>query len=212
MRCDHEVGAQVYIALNLVNGKKYIGVTSHKRLQRRVNEHFSIAKKGFPYVFCKAIRKYGRENFTFTTVRTFSNCDAALAEEIRLIKVLKPEYNLTLGGQGNFGHIVTDAQKKRLVEVHTGNKYRVGMTHTDEVKELLSKLATKQGNFKKFGHLGPLSVRRKVRCLADGKEFLSIVETARFYGVSKSHLNMHLLKYKGHNSVRGMIFEFVGEE
>jgi len=94
----------VYMATNIANGKRYIGYTS-VGLQRRRAAHLGKAYRQEPGCpkFHNAIRKYGREAFAWKVVATFGSRLMAMAEEIRLIKKLNPEYNLTIGGEGNGG-------------------------------------------------------------------------------------------------------------
>ena len=58
---------KVYLITNLINNKKYIGVTT-KTLKRRFRQHHSQCKKRYKGVLHHAINKYGIENFKIETV------------------------------------------------------------------------------------------------------------------------------------------------
>lgn len=94
----------VYQVTNISNGFRYIGYTS-VGMQRRRIAHMNKAKSresGCPK-FHNALRKYGRDAFVWTVIAIFKNRSEALAEEIRLIAEFRPEYNLSLGGEGVVG-------------------------------------------------------------------------------------------------------------
>lgn len=109
----------VYQAVNNRNGKFYIGVTSCGILKRK-REHFCAAfteQSSLP--FHRALRKYGKEGFTFVTLCEFDSYCEALEKEVELIASLKPAYNLTSGGEGALGYKhtpeVIEAMAKRMI-------------------------------------------------------------------------------------------------
>ncbi len=90
----------VYKATNLINGKFYIGVTS-KTLKERRRAHYTKAfskAKNFGK-FHRAIKKHGKQNFSWEVLCEFSSFKEALIEEGNLIAKLKPQYNITSGGE-----------------------------------------------------------------------------------------------------------------
>ncbi len=99
----------VYCAINSLNKEKYIGVT-HRRLEQRVSEHRGNKYNGH---FQKALKKYGFENFNFYTLSKWKNYSEALEEEKRVIALIKPEYNMTAGGEGIVGRVITEEELKR---------------------------------------------------------------------------------------------------
>ena len=93
----------IYQALNKINNKKYIGLTTI-RLSSRKAAHNGLAKKGANNHFHKAIRKWGFENFEWSIlfegkieIKELYNL------EIKFISEIKPEYNKTNGGEGSHG-------------------------------------------------------------------------------------------------------------
>lgn len=96
--------AIVYLATNRVNGKRYVGVTSKKLAERRYFHEWGALKgRATCRVFHQAIRKYGPAAFGWIELLSCESFEIGLREEIRLIGEIKPEYNLTLGGQGTLG-------------------------------------------------------------------------------------------------------------
>jgi group I intron endonuclease len=95
---------RIYIITNLINQKRYIGMTSNK-LSERWSLHKADARRNKPYYLHKAIRKYGSENFKIelleeTTVTSLKELGII---ETNWIKKLNPEYNMTTGGEGHTG-------------------------------------------------------------------------------------------------------------
>lgn len=108
----------VYQVTNKINGKRYIGHTTRKKIEYRINEHVSFANRGSnSVVFHKAIRKYGIDNFEITQLFYSEWNVESLAKEVELIAELKPEYNIALGGFG--GDTFTnlpEEQKQKLIK------------------------------------------------------------------------------------------------
>jgi predicted GIY-YIG superfamily endonuclease len=76
------------------SGRTYIGVTNN--FKRRLKEHGSS-----PFTFGKALRKYGKHNFTYE-FELFPDAESALAREAELVtlEILQSRtlYNETVGG------------------------------------------------------------------------------------------------------------------
>lgn len=97
----------VYLATNLINGKKYVGYTT-KELSERIKGHIRKSKnkrdKHYFYLFQNALRKYGPDNFAWEILHSCDNLDEVTKMEISFIKELNtisPKgYNLTEGGNG----------------------------------------------------------------------------------------------------------------
>ena len=97
----------VYLAKNLINGKKYVGYTT-KSLQERIQGHLLKSKnkneKHYFYLFMKAIRKYKEESFEWEVIndcRTIEDCCEKEKFYIKEFDTISPNgYNLTEGGNG----------------------------------------------------------------------------------------------------------------
>lgn len=65
----------IYLIVNTVNNKKYVGQTTQK-LSKRINDHFS---KAFRDPKCpkigNAIKKYGKDAFKVVTLKIFACSD-----------------------------------------------------------------------------------------------------------------------------------------
>lgn len=201
----------LYLVTNTLNGKTYVGVTSHKDLRRRMSEHVHAAHtRGLNGAFQRAIRKYGRVNFTIAALATYSTREEAYAAEIAYIAAHAPKYNATLGGEGSRGHAVSAELRAQISARHRGNKYRLGATHTPEVRERLREHGHRNFHvFKKYQSMGPAAQARRVRCLDDACEYASASDAARHYGVARSALIELCLKQKGRRTVGGFRFEYV---
>ena len=96
-----EVFGVVYLIINLVNGKKYVGQTV-RPLETRFNDH--SRQDTMPG---RAIRKYGKENFRYGVIKSCASKSEMDYWEKFFIKNLKTKsptgYNLTDGGEGCTG-------------------------------------------------------------------------------------------------------------
>ncbi len=159
------------MALNVFNGKRYIGVTKHSVDHRR-RKHYQDARQKRPgcRLFFKAIRKYGENAFEWSILVDGLDYDRALAEEIRLISELKPEYNLTRGGQGMVGLVRTPEWRAKLSAAHKGRR------PSDASIEGSRRSIAAGAN------------DTPVVCLNDGNWFRSIKAASEFYRVSAGQI------------------------
>lgn len=93
----------IYIAVNRVNHKIYIGYASS--LPRRMSAHRNDAGHGSRFPFHAAIRKHGWENFEFSVLAWFATEAAAKAADRRAIAERRAQdrrvgYNVADGGDG----------------------------------------------------------------------------------------------------------------
>ncbi len=210
--------AVVYQAINLINGKRYIGISSRGLRQRR-SEHISVARctdsKTVP--FHRALRKYGSDMFRFSVVATCDNFDDARRMEVRLIKEWAPYYNATEGGSGNLGLRHTPESRAKISAAARGRKGTfTGRKHSEETRRLISE--------KNRGHVMPPQTRlavkaafrayltahvmRPVRCSTDGRVFPSATEASRAFGW-KDYVVANAVGKTG-GRCRGLHFEYLG--
>ncbi len=97
----------VYIVINKINNKKYIGYTTktlHDRIKTHVLKAYSKSSKHYNYNFQRAIRKYSIDNFTWEVLCNCYSKKECIEKEIEYIKkynsVSPNGYNLTYGGEG----------------------------------------------------------------------------------------------------------------
>jgi len=207
---DYDAPAVVYMVTNSTNGKRYIGVTS-KGTGRRLREHFSAAKRSGNGAFYKAIRKHGRGSFTIQILKECPSLRDAYAEEIKSIADLKPEYNSTLGGDGQLGRPLSEEAKRRISLANKGKQFHLGKRHTDATKTLLRQMNSTpeaQARWRQFSRMGPSARSRRVVCLDDGIQFESAASAATHYGVSKSSLIELCRGQKYRKSVGGRRFAY----
>jgi len=223
---EEDMLVAVYRATNKINRKFYIGIT-RKTLHQRNYSHFSLARTGKGKTkFSKALRKHGIENFNFEVLWYARSWSEACEEEKRLIRILQPEYNLTLGGEGTLGHrhkpevaklIGQKARLKNLgakrsdltrermrigrrnnpTPIENRQRHRLGVKPSPEsiAKMVATKklnptpLTAKQREILTKGRLRSYDVKRKaVICVTDGREFISVTEAAKHYGIAKSSI------------------------
>lgn len=109
----------IYIIENRKTGACYVGKT--KNVDRRWHQHVQNALKGEKHKIARAIAKYGAEAFELRVLEEHHDEEYALRVlEPRWIKKLKLEgrklYNMTDGGDGLVGFVMTEEQrlKQRL--------------------------------------------------------------------------------------------------
>lgn len=103
--------AMIYRITNVVTGDFYIGKTKNT-VEKRWCMHKRNAGRGIETHFYRSIRKYGVENFK---VDILEDCDSICDNEKEKywIKKLKPQYNMTAGGDGGW------------IKDQTGNHWKV---------------------------------------------------------------------------------------
>lgn len=119
----------IYCINCLTSGKSYIGITED--FERRLAMHWSRARSGSQAVLHKAIRKYSENNFNVKLIEKVETWEKACEREIYYIKDLKTKipdgYNMTNGGEGTLGLIVSKEVKQKLSIAHKG--LQVGEKH-----------------------------------------------------------------------------------
>jgi len=188
----------VYMATNIVNGKRYIGITRVGLIRRR-RTHVNNAKaiRHHRSSFYSAIRKYGPEAFLFKEILACSSYKDACVHERRLIAMLRPEYNLTLGGEGVLGHRHSAVTKAKMARAKIGRALWAKGQCPLEVREKLSRsAAARKGTFseesraKMRAHQSYKKAvakrERPVICIDDGLAFRSIGSAALYYRVNRT--------------------------
>lgn len=116
----------VYCFTNTVNGKMYVGVTGHT-LAYRWRCHTRDAKCGSAYCFHRAIRKHGMDMFEGVVLEECSSVEDLRTLERHYIRLLGTKlpllgYNMTDGGDGVAGLVMTEETREKLRASHTGKK------------------------------------------------------------------------------------------
>ena len=101
----------IYQILNLINNKKYIGLTKNpkERWQYHSTRAFQPNHKEYNKVLYQAIRKYGIDNFQFSILESDLTEEEAREREKYWIKKLNTNshqsgYNITPGGEFDCAH------------------------------------------------------------------------------------------------------------
>lgn len=113
--------ATVYLAVNGVNGKKYVGVTRFS-VAKRWGEHRSRAKMGIKSRLYSAIRRHGVEQFAVEPIASCLSIEAASEVERAIIKQIAPEYNQTNGGEITKGRRVPPEVVAKIAASNRGKR------------------------------------------------------------------------------------------
>lgn len=152
----------VYITLNTINVKKYIG----KHSTNNINDDYM----GSGSILKEDINKYGRENFEKYIIKECSTSEEVFYLEKELsekCKVVENDewYNLMIGGEGfhsgklhpMYGKPKSKEHRKKLSDVNLGKK------HSKETIRKLSTLSSAESNvmYGKYGVHHPAYVHKK---------------------------------------------------
>lgn len=146
----------VYLATNIVNDKKYVGITT-REFTKRINEHKYDSlhrEKGNKTYFHKAIYKYGFDNFKFEIIKEIEGENQDLLSEelceleryyINYYSTFNKNkgYNLTLGGDGIYGFTLSQEQKDIVSKTHKGKHL------SEEHKKIISNFMKSDKNPRK---------------------------------------------------------------
>lgn len=143
----------IYKITNKVNGKIYIGQTI-QALEKRWRFHVRGAGKSSSMPICRAIRKYGEDNFELSIICSASNRDELDSLEEKYISemnsLVPSGYNLRAGGHSSRLHPdsiekMREAHKNRppiseethakLSAAQLGNKNMLGKHHSEETRK-----------------------------------------------------------------------------
>lgn len=132
---------KIYLIKNLINSKKYVGITKFT-LEERFIQH---SRRGF--LLTKAIKKYGKDKFSIELIEETGSSEEAYKLEQHYVKFHNSKapygYNLTDGGDGLYGVIISEEDRKRRSKVmkRLHKEKRTGMhekKHTEETKQKMS--------------------------------------------------------------------------
>jgi group I intron endonuclease len=137
----------LYLVRNTVNLKGYVGITTQP-LRHRWQRHYSNAKTGGAQALARAIRKYGIEAFTVEMLAEATDWEALVVMECAAIQeynTFAPTghgYNLTLGGEGALGRVMSEEAKQRIslaklgIPISLATREAVGNRHRGIPKSL----------------------------------------------------------------------------
>lgn len=167
----------IYMATNMINGKKYIGQTTTTLNKRMCCHKYSYKNiKDGCKIFYSAIRKYGFDNFYWEKIEDNIPASILDSREIEYIKIknsIKPNgYNISPGGSDlrfvndmeflnykKFGWNLSELTKKRI------SKSNKGLKRSEEYKKMMSKIFLSDKNPSKRE-----DVRKKISESAKGRK------------------------------------------
>lgn len=206
----------IYIIENIINNLKYVGKTDN--LRRRWNEHIRLNHSSCT-ALVRAMKKYGVTNFKMypiftikaTTIDNF-NCMLNTLESfyIKKYNTYKHGYNCTTGGEGSFGHIVSEETKLKMSKKQKGRKLSeehrkkcsLGMKGKHHTKETCEKIRQALLNRDKE-IIHRISLKLKGRKL--DKQSIINSTLKRFKPVLQYDLNGNFIKeYKGIKNIIGI--------
>ncbi len=117
----------IYVITNTINNKKYVGLSKdcHKRWHDHYSKSYNSTRQDdLNKVLYQAMRKYGRENFSFQILEECSEEQLAEREKywINKLDTYNKGYNETLGGE-------ISGEKN----IHLGENHGMAKLTTDEV-------------------------------------------------------------------------------
>ena len=137
-----EVGI-IYGWYNTKNEKWYIGQTIHPEARFKSHIYFATRIKNSNH-FYRAIRKYGLENFVYCVLEEnvlFENLNMREMDWIEYYDSFYSGYNLTLGGDGAKGVILSEEARRKISEFHKGKPAWNSGKHGIYSEETLNKLS-----------------------------------------------------------------------
>jgi len=135
---------RVYLITNLINNKKYVGITI-RTIENRFKQHIWESNGRCLYVINKAIRKYGEENFKVELIEELYNItekELFLKESFYINKYntfIENGCGYNLVKYDNNRLIVSEETKKRMSKKSTGkNNSLYGKHHSLKSKNKMS--------------------------------------------------------------------------
>lgn len=169
----------VYLVTNLVNKKRYVGVTSHS-VERRWYHHTAAARNGSSQVLHRAIRSYGEDEWEMITIQTCSSVEHMYEREKFWIERLGTHvslgkgYNVSWGGEASgAGWHHTEEHRVKMSGAMKGVPQRKRGPMSDEHKakisvantgrKLTSETRTKMSAARMGKKYGPMSEENKAK-------------------------------------------------
>lgn len=185
----------IYAIRYKIDGKTYIGKTV-RTLKERISEH--VRRGRFlkrPSYIDNAINKYGIDSFEILIIEECTTEDELNEREKFWIKEFNCKfpngYNLTDGGEGTSGCVMSEASRLKIAKINKGRK------HTAQARANMAAARTN---------------KRAVRCIETGEIFCSIAEAARCSKLSDSHISAVCNKKANCFTAGGLHWEFAEKE
>lgn len=180
---------KVYVHINKVNNKRYIGVTSKAKPEHRWNSGRGYNEN--PH-FYAAIEKYGWDNFEHVILFTGLSEEYAKQKEKQLIKEWKTQdrrhgYNMTSGGDGTPNYHPSEETRRKL------SKARLKENLSEETLQRRS-MGLRGRKFsedhkRKIGDANSKSIEMLTKDGVPIRFFQSAQSAEREMGISHSHIS-----------------------
>ena len=228
------MGFFVYVHTCKLNGKRYVGITQQKTVERRWRSDGS-GYSNCPR-FWNAIQKYGWENFDHEIIASNLTEEQACEWEISLIALFKSNhsdygYNLADGGKYNTMPMETRLRMSRERKgrwcgkdnPNYGNHKLAGANHPNYGKHFSEEIRKKmsEGRKGKGPHTfseehkqklrenhGGGSEKKRVICLETGVIYESINDAARKTNINKKMISNCCRKVPHYNTAKGCHWAF----
>jgi group I intron endonuclease len=176
----------IYKITNKTNGKSYVG-QSIRPLEKRWSNHINESNRKNNRYICRAIKKYGKENFILEVL-----CECTTPKILNIMETFyiishktfhtEGGYNLTYGGNGRSGFKLSEETKKKISISNTGKKatektrkklreVHLGYKHSEEAKKKIIEALK--------GRVCSEETRKKLRSSNIGKKHKPLSEEAR---------------------------------
>lgn len=200
------------------SGKYYIGQTIRPKFRK--NEHVSRAFNGSELPFHRAIRKYGIDSFEYSILCriTCSNTETLSEilnnlEQYYIIKYnskVPTGYNVTEGGEGNLGIVLSEETKYKMSLSKIGHKCSANTKKKMSRWQVGKKLSEDTKNKIRDAHVGKICNKRPCcQYTLDGEfisEYSSIKEAAEMNNINKVSISF-VLSGK-HKTAGGYIWKY----
>lgn len=143
----------IYLAVNRVNQKAYVGQTRGE-FSTRISNHITFSNVRRKTTFHKALHKYGCGAFDFAILERCSDQASLDAAEIKWIAHIgshsRNGYNSISGGQGASGVVYTEERREKIRQSQLGDRNRMRNPETAK-KHGMSIRGERHQFFGKFG-------------------------------------------------------------
>lgn len=156
---------KVYVHINKINNKKYVGITKQECEERWRHDGFGYKSQ---IKFFRAIQKYGWDNFEHIVLYEGLTEEQASEKEKELIQLYDSYnngYNADLGGS------ITNHSPETLEKMRQS---MLGKKHTEETKRKISEAKE--------------NIKAKVICIETQKTYNSLVEAEKDTGIDRSSI------------------------
>lgn len=224
---EDSINGEVYKITNKINGKGYVGITKIGS-KKRFNNHMSIYASGAP-ALARAVKKYGRENFTWELLDVANNIEDLSEKEMFYIKKHQTDnpnhgYNILKGGYCN--EKATEARKVKIVREKTGEIFDSILSASEITKiphylisfVLQGRQKTANGEvfryLEEYKHqetisklkLKPVKIRCPITDIRTGIKYESIAEASRKTKIPRSTIGRCLRKTNKLSKVNYFIY------